>query len=751
MMRRAVSALAALALLVAPTALAAQATARIDGEVVDAASGAPVPGATVRLRELGRRETSHADGAFHFERVAPGEYTVVAERIGYAPVEATVRVAAGGAAQARLLLQPTALQIAGVVATGTPGERGGAETYRPTTVLGGAELRRRLAATVPATLAGEPGVAQSYNGPGASQPVIRGLSGDRVLVLEDGHRSGDIAGSAADHGVMVDPLTAERIEVLRGPAAILYGGNTLGGVVNVIREEVPRSLPDRLGGVASFQGESAAMGGAAGAALTGAHGVLAWRAEAGGRLLGDTRTPLGTLESSDLRALNLGAGLSRVGPAGYAGLAVRDYEVRYGVPGDFNGVQVPGGHEGGVYIRARRTAVRGEAELRRDGGPFRGVRADLNLVRFDHRERERDEEGAEFDGTTFLQHLGTLNVVARHAHGEGTRASQGAVGIWAMGRDLDVAGSSTGSRSARQFQLAGFGWEEVGLGPLRLELGARYDWTLVSPNDRRSVGGVEVDDRSFGALSGSAAVVGEMGAGWQVGARLARAFRTPSVEELFSRGPHLASFSYEIGNPELDAETGLGTDLFLRIRRTRLDGEVTVYRNAIDGFIYYAPTGDLDPRFGRYPVYRARGDDAVFHGAEARVQWEPVRRWAVEAGGSLVRAEARIDGEDRPLPAIPPAQGRLRLRYDVPGWFAEVGTEFAARQERVGEFETPTGGHTLLNAGAGLRWERGGRLHTLTLQGDNLTDRTWRDHLSRLKEVAPQPGVNLRLLYRVDF
>lgn len=742
----------------APALAQGGARGALHGTVTDAATGQPVAGATLRLRESGRREVSHADGTFHFDGLAPGSYTLSAERIGYAPAERAVRVTGGGTAALALPLAPSALQLPGVVATGTGRERGGQETYRPTTVVGGAELRRQLGATVSATVAGEPGIALRYNGPAASQPVIRGLGGDRVLVLEDGQRTGDIAGSAADHGVMVEPITAERIEVVRGPAGLLYGSSALGGVINVIREEVPRSRPDRLSGSFSLQGESASDGLAAGAALLGGLGGWAFRGEGSLRRAGDTRTPLGDLPSTDLAGYGVGAGASRVGAAGFAGLAVRDYALDYGVPGTFRGRDIPGAHQGGVELEVRRTALRGQAALLSGLGPFGSVEADLNLVRFRHHELERGIDGSTFVGTSFLQRTATLNVVGRHRH-EGAFRNEGAVGLWAFGKDLDVGGLATGSRSARQGSLAAFVYEELSRGPWSVEAGARYDLTRVVPSDTRPVAGVPVEARSFGAFSGSAAAVRRLGGGWQAGARVARSSRTPSIEELFSRGPHLAAYSYEIGNPRLEAEVGVGADLFVRVSRAGLEGEATVYRNAIDGFVYYAPTGEMDPRFGRYPVYQARGDDARFVGAEARVQWEPRRAWVVEGTGSWVRGDLRTGEGTRPLPAIPPARGALRLRRDVPRWFAEAGVEGAARQGRVypgratdgTPLETPTDGYLLLNASAGLRWEGRGGLHTLTLAADNVADEVWRDHLSRIREVAPQPGLNLRLLYRVDF
>jgi iron complex outermembrane receptor protein len=722
-------------------------TGEIHGVVVDGERGTPIAGAVVLLPATGHREVSHADGAFHVVRVAVGRQTLRVERMGYAPASLAVDVSPGGRTAVRVEMRAAAIALDGVEAHGAPR----AEIARPATVLAGAELRRRLASTVPATLAGQPGITLAHNGPGASQPVIRGLGGNRVSVLEDGQRTGDIAGSAADHGVMVDPLSAERVEVVRGPASLLHGGNALGGVVNVVRGEVPRALPDRPTGSLAVQGESAAEGLAAGGAVTAPLGRWAVRAEGSLRRLGDTRTPEGRLETSDLAAGTVALGLSRVGDAGWAGLAVRHHDTRYGVPGGFGGRDVPGAHVGGAYVEAERTAVRGEAGRTMRLGPITSLEARVNLVRFHQREMERGDDGGEFVGTRFVQHLGTVDLVAR-------MADDGAAGLSLGARDREAIGAATGSRTAREWTAAGFAYRRASLGPIRLEGGARYDWTRVDPSAGPAVGGVPVRTRTFGSVSAAAAAVWEAGRGAELGARAARAFRTPSIEELFARGPHLAAFSYEIGNPELDAETGVGVDLFARVVRPRLLAEATVFRNDVDGYVHYAPTGALDPRFGRYPVYVARGTDARFRGAEALLRWEPLRGWAVEGAFGHVRADGRVDGRWVPLPAVPPAQGSLRLRRDVPRWFAEAGVSGAARQSRVAPggddgrpAEETTAGYLHVVGGAGLRIDAGAWLHTVTLQIDNALDAAWRDHTSRLRAVAPGAGINARLLYRVDF
>ena len=718
----------------------------IHGLVLDATSGEPLTGTLVRITQIGRRELSHADGSFHFGGLPPGLYTVTAERIGYAPAEQTVEVTDGEVARITLTMQPSAIELSAVVVTGFGTERAADEVYRPTTVLSDSELRRKLSTTVTATLAGEPGISQRYNGPAAAQPVIRGLSGDRILVLEDGDRTGDIASTAPDHAVTIDPLTAERIEVIRGPAALLYGSNALGGVINVIREEVPRTLPEAFTGTLSAQAASVNDGLTGGAAVLAPFGQFTMRAELSGRTAGDTKTPLGTLPSTDIDGYNAGIGGSWIHNRGFAGAAVRDYTSRYGVPGTFNGDTIPGAHAGGVHVELRRTAARAEAAWISGLGPFRSLDLDANFVRYDQDELEQGG----IIGTQFRQYTGTGTAIARHRHRADEVRIEGAVGIWGLWKDFQSAGSFTGTRPAEQFSIAGFVFEEFGFDPFSIEVGARYDWTRVEP---QSSGGTsligDTRTRNFGSFSGSLAALYEIRDGMVLGASLARAFRTPSIEELFSNGPHLASFRFEVGNPNLDAEYGFGADLFARVNLPSFNAEVAVFRNELDNYIFYEVTDELEPRFRRYFISRARQSDALLLGAEGRVQWEVVPQLALDATASYVWGERRPSGE--PLPAIPPLQGTLGARYDASDYFLGTTVRAATAQTREGPFEEETDGYTLLDLTAGYRWTMGGRLNTLTLQVENLLDTVWRDHLSVIKEVVPQPGRNIQLLYRVSF
>lgn len=716
----------------------------VAGRIVDGNQGTPLASVMVRIPTLSRSDISHADGSFHLSGLPAGSYELSFERLGYTPVEEQIVVSAGETLQMTVEMSPSAIVIPGVVVTAGGRAQRADEVFQPTSVLSGSELRQRLDTSIAATLAHEPGISQRYNGPAASQPVIRGLSGDRVLVLEDGNRTGDIASTSGDHAVSIDPMGAEQIEVVRGAAGLLYGSNALGGVINVIREDVPRTRPEHLTGSASVQAESVNEGVSAAAALGGSLGQVAWRATASGRLAGDTHTPLGELPSTGLDGHSAGAGLSWIQPRGLVGFAVRDFVLNYGVPGTFQGETVPGAHEGGVDIEMHRITGKSRAEWLDELGPFSSVEFDGTYTWYYQKELESSGEV----GTEFGQLSGTGRLIARHHHEGGAVRREGAVGLWALAKDFSVAGSNTGTRPAREYTAAGFGYEELGWSAFRLQAGARYDWTRIEPLETRPGQLGEVRTRDFGAVSASVSGLVDVLPDLTTGLTFARAFRTPAIEELFSDGPHLADYSYNIGNPNLKPEFGFGIDFFARLTKPRFRAEAAVFRNRISDFIYYRPTGELDPRLGRFPVYQASQTDALLVGGEGMLEWEAVPSLVLRAQGSYVRGTRSAD--DEPLPAIPPLQGLIGARYDRTGWFVSGEWSLVADQNRTAENEASTDGYSLIEIGGGLRWIAWGQSHSLTLGIGNLTDTTWRDHLSRIRAVAPQPGRNIRLMYNVE-
>jgi iron complex outermembrane recepter protein len=727
-----------IALIVLPQAAAAQRlsadSATVEGQVVDAQSGSPLPATLVRVLELGRQDLTHGDGEFHLINLPAGRFTLVVERLGYRRHVQAITLARGQTLELRIALQASAIELPGFVVTGTIAPRLGDETVRPTTVLAGKKLSRSLDATVAGTLRNEPGLAMASMGPATGRPVIRGLGGDRVLILEDGARTGDLSATGSDHAVSVDPINALRMEVVRGPAALLYGSNAIGGVVNVIRQEIPTSLPDRATGSVSMQAQSANRGVAAGGSAETTSGTLSLRAEGSIRDAGDLRAPDSRLVNSWMRSHSVAVGGSRVEPWGHAGVSYRFLDSSYGIPA------FEQGHAEGVEIEMKRHVVNLDSRIRLDAGPFRALETRAGYVRYHHRELE--DEG--IVGTEFGLLTSSAEVVARNdSFGPFSGGAVGARVQW-----QDYASIGVGTPPVNEWWLAGFLLQELELNRFSLQFGGRYDWHRVLPRNgetRFDIGDIRA--RSFGSVSGSMGGLYALGSGLHLGASVARAYRTPGITELFSDGPHLAAFSYEIGNPELAAETGLGLDITLRLTRDEVHGEVAAFRNRLNNYIYYQRTEETSP--GGLPVYRASGTDAVMTGVEASIEWNVLRNVVVDGVISHVRGTNLT--EDRPLPFIPPLSGTLGTRYDRPSWFVGGQWRWSSAQDRVGEFEQPTAGYNVFDADAGVRLVALGRIHTLTVRGENLTDVLHRDHLSRVKAIMPQPGRNVSLVYRLAY
>ena len=708
----------------------------IEGVVRDAETAEPLAGSFVSVVGTGTSAVTHGDGTFHLTGIAEGGYVLRVERLGYRGTTVEVEVVDESAVVViELASSPIALQ--GMVVTATISERRTSEALRPVRVMAGDELQRQMAGTVAATLASMPGLAAVSMGPTVSQPVIRGLSGDRVLMLEDGTRVGDATDSGADHTSALDPSSARRIEVVRGPGALLYGGNALGGVINVIRDEIPSAVPHHATGSATLQSRTVtgSLGGSATTAFAASEHVPV-RVEVAARTGGDLNTPLGVLGNTDGRMWSGGAGSSYVGDWGHVGASVRGYRNHYGIPGGF-----VGGHAEGVRIEMDRVASKFRTVVDDPVGVFRSVRIDATHSWYEHREIEPPD----ILGTLYMQQSAGGDVLGRHA-GLGPFAA-GALGARMSWEDFAYGGSLF-TPDTRRLRAALYLLEEVDLGSARIEWGLRYDWTRTDPTNVEPGSDIgEIRDRSFHSVSGSLGVLFNPVPGLTVGASAVRAFRSPDIDELYSEGPHLAAYAFEVGNPSLEGEIGRGLDVFLRFESDRLRGEVTGFYNDITGYIY----GEDTDRLSRVllPIYQFQGNDAVFSGFEASVDVDMGRGLALEAVASSVTGS--LKDTEQPLPLVPPLKGHAALKYERPLWFIRGEVEAAARQERVAEFETATDGYAILNLAAGARLTVGGNLTVLTLSLDNATNTEYRNHLSRIKEIMPEAGRGLSLTYRVVF
>ncbi|MDE0248734.1 MAG: TonB-dependent receptor, partial [Gammaproteobacteria bacterium] len=492
----------------------------VRGIVRSAESGMPLAGATVMVLSTGGGAITHGDGSFRIAVPDAERYRLRVDRLGYAAVALDVRPGE----TATVDLEVAAIPLPEVVVTGVLSPTATNEAIRPSTVVAEEELQGQLSATIAQTIESLPGVAVSSMGPGTAQPVVRGLSGDRILMLEDGQRVGDVVNSGPDHATALSPSSARRIELIRGPNAVLYGSSALGGVINVVREEVPRAVPSRATGFTSLQAQTAtrAVGGSS-EITVGVTEHVPLRVEASMRQGGDLRTPIGRLAGTQTDMWSASAGTSWVDDWGHAGGAVRIYRNDYGIPGGF-----VGGHTNPVRTEQERFAGRFRS-LIRPGRALEAIEIDAGYTWYRHNEWEPPD----ILGTLFERQIVSEEARARHARW-GPFAS-GAVGARVSWEHFGFGGALYNPNTRRRTQAV-YVLEEIQLDPVSIEAGLRYDRVELEPDEEELSDIGHIRARSFGAVSGSLGALLRLTGQLTVGASVGRAFRTPDVHELYSEG-----------------------------------------------------------------------------------------------------------------------------------------------------------------------------------------------------------------------
>jgi iron complex outermembrane receptor protein len=719
----------------------------LSGTITQGDSNAPMAGALVVIDELRREVRADANGRYVFDNVPPGNYHVGVRAEGYTTRRTEITVGT----------TPTELNIAvefdlhfAEVVSVSPNARPQFESYQPTTVLSGQDLAKQLESTIGATLSESPGVSMRSFGPGPARPVIRGLDGDRVVVLEDGQRMGDLSSQSGDHGVPVNPAAAKKIEVVRGPATLLYGANAIGGLVNVITDQIPTQPTTRPSGTLTFDfGSNGGQAAGAGDIHVG-NGRFALHIGGAGRRSDDYTTPEGTVANSQSRMAMAQIGAAWTGDKAYAGMSYGYDDTKYGIPIV---------EQGSISLTPKRHAFSARASAEAMSGWLQSYRATLGVRRYEHSELEGDEVGTTFnnnsvEGELMLSHRPQGRLV-------------GSVGGWFVNRDFEAVGAEALSPPINQQSLAAFFYEELKYSHATVQFGARFDRTNFAPQ-----GGLPA--RDFAELSGSLGLLIQPEAAndnFVIAVSLARSARNPALEELYFFGPHPGNLAFEIGNPDLEAERGLGIDLSVRGRSSRFEGEVTFFANRIQNYVFRNPLTEaefedreeeLEERFnvpppapgethdhGDFPFVEFTGRDSTLTGFEAHGDVKLTSELTLEATFDLVRGKLSDTGE--PLPRIPPARVTAGLTYQRNAFQLGGSVTAAAKQNRVYGDETPTDGYAIGRLFTSYAFDRGGVLHTITARLDNVSDKLYRSHLNYLKDLLPEIGRSFKLIYTVGF
>ena len=726
--------------------------------------GTPVVGATVRLLELDRVQRTDAHGAFRFADVPTGTYRVYVGVLGYVAATDTVR-ATGGVASASFDLIPSAIPLKEIVVSGSPAARPADEQYQSVESKSEVDFDNSAGMSFAEKMTDLPGVTARWNGSAPSRPILRGLGDNEVLVLEDGLRMGDIATYDPAHATPIDALSIAQIDVVRGPATILYGPSTIGGLVNVITNLVPVASGHPLSGTAVVEGNS--VSGEYAGYINNVYtlGGSAFRVSAGGLHSGDIGIPAGTytvpgtdfgfrlnqIPQSGDRTGEGGAGYSYQSGFGMVGIGVNHFETNYGVPG----VPPNAGWLTDPPTTSRISQQRNTVEFRTLVNIGRGWldRVTLSGSYNDYAHSEfptvQDSTGVsdpqanhfekrEFNGVLQFEQmpLGKLT---------------GTVGLWSDVQDLTIEGDQPLGPNSRTTGFAGYAYEEYQVAAhTRLQAGARFDYNGIQtrpfPQSQDSVFQTIRVSRTTNAVTGSLGAVQEFPAGITASVSLARSFRAPTVQELFANGLDASSGTYSIGESTLGPESGYGVDASVRGGFARAVFEVSPFLNYIDHYIYGFLTGDTIQGF---PVRQFTASDARLMGFEAAATVAPVRSIALRASVDYVNAENTQ--LNVPLPFIPPLRGLLRATYQGQKYMGMAEWRAAASQTRLGVGDTPTAGWAILNLGTGIRVTQASVVHNISIHLDNVFNRVYRDNLSVIKDFVPQPGrgfrVNYELLY----
>jgi iron complex outermembrane receptor protein len=658
-----------------------------------------------------------------------------------------------------------------------------------TEVLTGTDLVRDLRPQLGDTLARLPGVSATSFSPGASRPVLRGFQGERIRVLTDGVGSIDVSNTSADHAVTIDPLTAERIEVLHGPAVLLFGSQAIGGAVNVLDRRIPRRVPDdklHIDALASYgsAADEQSVGGSidiplgsgfvghvdgsyrntddlevggfvlsprlraeqfAVAAEEEAEGHAEEAAEA--RELANLR---GRIPNSATETKTLGAGLALIGDRGSLGFSLSWYDSNYGVPGrpgaEHHHEEPEGEHEeeeeGGhdehgeapvtIGLEQFRGDLRGELEV--GGGFIDKLRLRLAAADYEHTEFE----GAEV-GTIFR----TQGMEGRFELVQADRGGwRGVSGVQYFVRDFAAVGAEAFVPPNETSQLGLFTLQEFDLGKAGIEAAARWERTRVGSNE---VGVTRTINAYSGAFGGSYELTPKI----KIGANVSRSERAPAAEELFSNGPHIATQAFEIGDPDLQKEKSWGAEAYIRADTRDFNLSLSAFANWFDDYIFETATGEEQDEL---PVFRYFQRDARYYGFEGEISATLFRaggfRFVGDVVADYVHASIKQGG---PVPRIPPLRVLAGIEAQSESIDGRIEAEWSADQNRVATFETPTDGHLLV--GASVAWRPWGKRNptTFLLSANNLFDVDARRHASFTKEYVPLAGRDIRLSARFSF
>ncbi|MGH9905412.1 MAG: TonB-dependent receptor [Pyrinomonadaceae bacterium] len=708
----------------------AQSDATLRGKVTLGGTGQPIHNVLVTILQLKRTVGTDEEGNYEFKNLPPGKYEVLAHLDRVPDVVRSVDVASGTTATLDFQIHLSGLQEqVTVTATGT--EQALSSSIQSVEVIGSVDLAKKSPVSLGEALDGELGVSKRSFGPGTARPVIRGFDGDRVLVLQDGNRVGGLGFESGDHAEPINVLTVERIEVVKGPASLLYGSNAIGGVVNAVsgHDSAHKGVNGYLTGVGGTNSRQA--GGSAGTEF-GTERWLFW-ANGGGQRSGDYSTPIGDIRNSFSRAGNVAAGFGYYPAKGFFSFNYNFDKRRYGIP--INPVEEDPEI---VELNPRRHSFEFRGGFRENKSFINAGTFSVQYNDYTHSEIESltGEVGTAFKNKTFLYQ----GIFDQQKFGRLT----GRFGFWGLHRDFEATGEEALAPPTKHNAFAVFALQTLDFERTTFQFGGRLETNRYNPAETPTRG--LLPGRTFTGFSGAIGVRVNTWKGGALVANYTHSYRAPSLEELYNEGPHPGNLAFEIGNPNLERELGNGLDFGLRHSSKRLRFEAGGFFYHIDNFVFLAPTGDVEDGLivAEYSQEKSR-----YSGTEARLDVALRPNIWLNLRADYVNAE--LTDSNTPLPRLPPLRARIGLELRYKGLLLNPEVVMAKDQDRLFPTETRTAGYTVFGLSGSYLIAHGHAAHILSFNAFNLGDRLYRNHLSFFKEFAPEMGRGLRVTYTLRF
>lgn len=706
-----------------------QANGVIKGTITLGDSGKPIHNVLMTMVQLRRTTSSNEKGEYEFQGVPPGRYDVVAhlDRVPDVVLSADLTQTREITLDFQMILTGLSEQVT-ITATGT--EQSVSSSIQSVDVIGSVELAKKSPVSLGESLDGELGVAKRSFGPGTARPVIRGFDGDRVLVLQDGNRIGGLGFESGDHAEPIDMLNVERIEIVKGPATLLYGSNAIGGVVNAIssHDSAHKGLNGYLTGLlGSNRGQA---GGSAGVE----YGTQKWLFWGNGGIQGssDYATPIGHIQNSFTREKNVSVGLGFYPAKKFVSFDYAYNQRRYGIP--FN---PPDTEAERVFLNPRRNSF----EIR---GGFRESASFLETGTFsfqynDYQHSEINSDTKEVNTlfknkTSLFQGIFDQRRIGRLS---------GRFGFWGQHRNFEAIGAEALAPPTTHNAFAIFGLETVDFERATLQFGGRLETNRYKPEETPVRG--QLLERAFTGFSGAFGIRVQTWKGGSLVANYSHSYRAPSLEELYNDGPHPGNLAFEIGNPNLVRERGNGLDFGLRHASKRLRLEANGFLYQIKDFVFLAPTGDIEDGL---IVAEYRQGNARYAGTEAQVEVALHPAVWLNMGTDYVNAELT---DSTPLPRIPPLRGRVGFEIRYKGLLLNPEIVMAQDQNRLFPTESRTAGYSVFGVSGSYLIAAQHAAHIISFNAFNLGDRLYRNHLSFIKGFAPEMGRGVRVTYTLRF